>query len=179
MSDAAEAVAANLSSGRNVTIELTNYTKKCCLADPKVYLENGNVHIPPQPTVRPLKTELCNYSKQKGKATGAVGVMTYDILMLGKKDPDKIAIMFSVPYDYNFYKNWFAIGIFPQSQGCNEDLYKKMYYKEDEAFVRAEAKGNCIMTSNKDVIIKATMSPLSGAIMKVEVWDIIEGFCKK
>lgn len=125
--------------------------------------------------MRPLKTEVCNFSKSGGKASGAVGVLTYDLFWRNSNNAkEKLAIMFSVPYDYNMYKNWFAIGIFPQSKECNEDLYKNMYYdKEQNGFKRLEANGCDLTFEGKTLDIKATMSPLGRSIMKVEVWEKI------
>ncbi|XP_056153676.1 actinoporin-like protein [Lampris incognitus] len=173
MSESAEAVAANLKSRRNVTIEITNLTNNYCLLNPKVFLESGNTHIPPQPTVRPLKTEVCNFSKTSAKTSGAVGVLTYDLFERSRNDYiETVAIMFSVPYDYNMYKNWFAVGIFGKGKECDEALYKEMYYnKEQKGFVREEANGSGISHPGQYLDIKASMSPLGRAIMKLEVWD--------
>ncbi|XP_070782949.1 DELTA-actitoxin-Afr1a-like [Enoplosus armatus] len=173
MSESAEALAANLKSRRNVTIEITNITNNYCLVDPKVYLENGNCHSPPQPTVRPLKTEVCNFSKASAAASGAVGVLTYDLFEKQKNcATEKIAIMFSVPYDNNMYKNWLALGIYELDKECDESLYKEMYYnKEQKGFVREEAKGCGLSFEGKNLDLMATMSPMGRAIMKVEVWE--------
>ena len=77
-------------------------------------MESGKTHSPPQPTVRPLKTEVCNFTKEGGAACGAVGVMTYDLYHRDHRDSgEKVAVMFSVPYDNNMYKNWFAVGVYP------------------------------------------------------------------
>lgn len=122
--------------------------------------------------MRPLKTEVCNFSKSSSSASGAVGVLTYDVIGKGmKKASEKIAIMFSVPYDYNMYKNWAAVGIYDQSRECQEDLYKDMYYEKPDKFSREEASGSCMTYSGKELEILCTMSPLGRAIMKVEVWD--------
>lgn len=119
-----------------------------------------------------MKTEVCNFSKSGGSTSGAVGVLTYDVIKKGKQTAgEKIAIMFSVPYDYNLYKNWVAVGIYEQSRECKEDLYNEMYYNDQVSFIRDEAKGCCIVHSGKELDILCTMSPLGRAIMKVEVWD--------
>ncbi|XP_053270205.1 DELTA-actitoxin-Afr1e [Pleuronectes platessa] len=172
MSESAEALAASQTSRRNITIEITNLTNNYCLLDPSVYLESGHVHSPPQPTVRPLKTELCNFTKTSGKASGTVGVMTYDLFERHKNSPpDKVAIMFSVPYDYAYYKNWVAVGIFPHGKEVNEALYKEMYYNKEEGFKRMEGTGSGLTFEGPSLDIKVTMSPMGKAIMKVEVWD--------
>ncbi|KAF1373508.1 hypothetical protein PFLUV_G00239610 [Perca fluviatilis] len=173
MSESAEEVAANLKSRRNVTIEITNLTNNYCLIEPRVFLESGCCVSPPQPTVRPLKTEVCNFSKTSAKATGAVGVLTYDLFERNSNSAkEKIAIMFSVPYDYNVYKNWMALGIYNVDKECNEALYKEMYYsKEQTGFVRQEARGSGLTFEGKTLDIKATMSPMGKAMLKLEVWD--------
>lgn len=145
----------------------------------RVYLDSGNCHSPPQPIVSPLKTEVCNFSKTAGKASGAVGVLTYDVLERGKtKATERVAIMFSVPYDYNFYENWAAIGIYDVSKECDEKLYKEMYYnKEQQNFVREKGNGCCLKFEGKDLVVMCTMSPMGRAIMKVELWkkrDIVQ-----
>ncbi|CAL8282033.1 unnamed protein product [Merluccius merluccius] len=173
MPESADAVAATLTSRRNVTIEITNLTQAYCLANPKVFLDKGNTYIPPQPTVRPLKTEVCNFSKSGGSASGTVGVLTYDLYHRDTKSGvDKAAIMFSVPYDYNMYKNWFAVGVYAEGTEVDEALYKDMYYaKEQKCFVRSEANGSGITFSGEKLDVKASMSPMGRAIMKIEVWD--------
>uniref|UniRef100_A0A8C6SQZ1 Actinoporin n=1 Tax=Neogobius melanostomus TaxID=47308 RepID=A0A8C6SQZ1_9GOBI len=173
MSESADTVAANQKSRRNVTIEISNLTSSYCLINPKVYLENGGTHIPPQPSVRPLKTELCNFTKDGGKSSGAVGVLTYDLFERGHNDYiETVALMFSVPYDYNLYQNWVGVGIYPKDKACDEALYKEMYYsKEQTSFVREKANGSGITYEGNNLDVKVTMSPLGRAIMKVEVWD--------
>lgn len=123
--------------------------------------------------MRPLKTEVCNFSKSSAKTSGAVGVMTYDLFQKKDGSPkETLAIMFSVPYDYNLYKNWVAVGIYEQGKECDKKLYEEMYYnKEQQGFVRQEAEGSCLTYEGKNLDIMCTMSPLGRAIMKVEVWD--------
>lgn len=140
-----------------------------------MYLENGGTYNPPQPTVRPLKTEVCTFTKSGGKATGSVGVLTYDLFERSRNDfIETLAIMFSVPWDYNLYKNWFAVGIYKKGRDCDKNLYKEMYYEKNEkahGFVRAEATGSGINHVGDHLDIKATMCPMGRSIVKVEVWD--------
>lgn len=135
-------------------------------------MDSGHCHSPPQPTVRPQKTEVCNFGKTSAKATGAVGVLTYDIMERNNVVKEKIAIMFSVPYDYNLYKNWVAVGIYDIGTKCDESLYKDMYNNKDQKqFVRTQANGCGIMYEGQDVVVMCTMSPMGRAILKLEVWD--------
>ncbi|KAM4597793.1 actinoporin-like protein [Polymixia lowei] len=173
MTESAEAVAASVSTRRNVTIEITNLTNNYCLLNPRVFLDSGETYNPPQPTVRPLKTEVCTFSKSSSKATGSVGVLTYDLFERSRNDYiETMAIMFSVPWDYNLYKNWFAVGIHNKGRSCDEKLYKEMYYeKNQQGFVREAANGSGINYMGSYLDIRATMSPMGKAVMKVEVWD--------
>jgi len=44
---------------------------------------------------------------------------TYDLFERNRNDYiETLAIMFSVPWDYNLYKNWFAVGIYPKGKEC-------------------------------------------------------------
>ncbi|XP_028267699.1 DELTA-sagatoxin-Srs1a-like isoform X2 [Parambassis ranga] len=175
MTESAEAVVADVSSIRSMTIEISNITNSYCLINPRVHLENGETYNPPQPTVRPLKTELCTFTKCGSKAAGSVGVLTYDLFERSQNDYiETLAIMFSVPWDYKLNKNWFAVGIYKKGRNCDKDLYKEMYYEKkqhEHGFIREEANGSGINYVGDYLDIKATMCPMGKAIMKVEVWD--------
>lgn len=175
MTESAEAVAADVDRKRSVTIEISNLTNNYCFINPRVFLDNGETYNCPQPTVRPLKTEVCTFTKSSGKATGSVGVLTYDLLEKSRNDfIETLAIMFSVPWDYNLYKNWFAVGLYKKGRECDEALFKEMYYEkkqQEHGFVREEATGSGINYVGNYLDIKATMGPLGKAVMKVEVWD--------
>ena len=57
-------------------------------------------------------------------ATGAVAVAGYEI-------PDlkvTVCIMFSVPFDYNWYSNWWDVKVFSGRKAINHQLYNDMYY---------------------------------------------------
>lgn len=140
-----------------------------------MYLENGESYNPPQPTVRNLMTECCTFTKSGSSATGAIGVLTYDLHERSRSTAiESLAMMFSVPWDYNLYKNWFAVGVYKQDRACDGSLYKEMYYEKkqkEHGFVREEATGSGINYVGSYVDLKATMNPLENAIMKVEVWD--------
>lgn len=80
--------------------------------------------------------------------------------------------MFSVPFDYNFYKNWLAVGIFEHTRECDEKLYEHMYESKDFAnFVRQEANGSGLTYNGRAVDVRACMSDEGRAIVKLEVYD--------
>ena len=52
-------------------------------------------------------------------ARGAVGVLTYYI-----PDIDKtLAVMYSVPFDYNWYSNWFDVWLYSGKRRANYNLW--------------------------------------------------------
>ena len=120
-----------------------------------------------------MKNEVCNFSKDSGKASGAVGVLTYDLFeRRSNAAREVVAIMFSVPRDYNLYQNWLALGIYNQGKECDKKLYEEMYESKDQvSFLRKEANGCGLTYEGGNLDIKATMSPMGRAIMKVEIWD--------
>ncbi|XP_029312586.1 bryoporin-like [Cottoperca gobio] len=173
MPDTAEAHSHSLCTNRNCTIELTNVSSVYCLVNPRVHMESGFPMSPPQPTVRTTKTELCSFVKDDHTASGAVGVMTYELFNMKDRHCNEIiAVMFSVPFDYNFYKNWLGVGIFEHTRACDETLFKHMYNEKNFTnFVRHEADGSGVTYKGRGVDLMATMSDEGKAIIKLELYD--------
>ncbi|XP_026171020.1 DELTA-stichotoxin-Hmg2b-like [Mastacembelus armatus] len=173
MSETAESHSAALTTNRNCTVEITNVSSVYCLVNPKVHMESGFPFSPPQPTVRTTKTEVCSFTKDDNTASGAVGVLTYQLFnMRTRSYTDLMAIMFSVPFDYNFYKNVVALGVFEHTQACDKKLYELMYNgKEFTNFVRQQPNGSGLKYAGKTVDLRATMSDEGKAILKVELYD--------
>ncbi|KAM3849255.1 uncharacterized protein ACN63O_021095 [Diretmus argenteus] len=169
----AEAHAAALTTNRNCTVEITNLSASYCLVNPKVYMNNGFCFSPPQPTVRTNMTEVCSFTKDDNTASGAVGVMTYELFdMRSRHCNELIAVMFSVPFDYNFYKNWLGVGLFEHTRACDEKLYKHMYNEKNFTnFTRQEANGSGVVYAGRVVDLRATMSNEGKAIIKLELYD--------
>lgn len=135
-------------------------------------MENGFTFNPPQPTLRSNKTELCSFTKDDNTASGAVGVLTYELFhMRNRQCNELIAVMFSVPYDYNVYKNWLGLGIYEHTCDCDEKLFKLMYYEEEKNFIRKEADGSGLKYAGKTVDLRATMSNEGKALIKLELYD--------
>ncbi|XP_044187886.1 bryoporin-like [Thunnus albacares] len=173
MPETAEAVSATLTTNRNCTIEITNVSSNYCLINPKVYMSSGFSHHPPQPTVRPNMTEVCSFTKDDNTATGAVGLLTYDLFhMQSRVCSERMAIMFSVPFDHNLYNNRLAVGMVEQSRACDKNLYDQMYDGKDlSGFTRSDTNGSGLEYRATYVDLKATMSTIGKAIVKVELYD--------
>lgn len=139
----------------------------------RVHMESGFSFSPPQPTVRTTKTEVCSFIKDDNTATGAVGVLTYEMFHMREQScSELIAIMFSVPFDYTFYKNWLGVGIFDKARGCDDKLFDHMYNSKDfTSFVRQEASGSGVLYQGKEVDVRACMSNEGKAIIKLELYD--------
>ncbi|XP_058863292.1 DELTA-stichotoxin-Hcr4a-like [Acipenser ruthenus] len=165
----AEQISRNIQTNRNVTISIQN---NCdfSLTNPRIYTFSGYNVDPPQPTIKEKTTAVCSFSKTSDTACGSVGVLTYDVIK--NNDPvECTAMMFSVPYDYNLYENWFAIGAISVGTSCDHALYNQMYNEGGKGFIRKQATAGLIEFTGEAVEIKATMSPAGRSVMKVEVWN--------
>ncbi|KAJ8280029.1 hypothetical protein COCON_G00070950 [Conger conger] len=155
---------------RSVSIHLTNNCKSHVLMNPQVYTSSGHSYDPPQPTVEKGVTQVCAFGHEKGCPLGAVGVLTYDIVDSQKKAIKRLAIMFSVPFNYVSDVNWFALGLFDVAQACGESLYELMYYREGP-FKREKASGSEMSFQEGKHTLIGTMCPMGNAEIKVELWD--------
>lgn len=136
-------------------------------------MSSGFCKHPPQPTVRDNLSEVCSFIKDDHTATGAVGLLTYDLFhKQSRVFSQRMAIMFSVPYDRNLYKNRLAVGVVDHSQACDKNLYKQMYDGKDLTnFKSCENSSSGLECSNQYVELRATMSTNGKAILKVEIFE--------
>lgn len=136
-------------------------------------MKSGFVYSPPQPTVCSTNMEVCSFTKDDHTASGAVGVLTYELFDVRTKHCNEVmAVMFSVPFDYNLYKNWLALGVFEDTRACDEKLYEHMYESKDFTnFVRHEPNGSGLKYEGRAVDLRACMSDGGRAIIKLEVYD--------
>ncbi|KAL7864468.1 hypothetical protein AOLI_G00158880 [Acnodon oligacanthus] len=149
-----EQISRNVDTDRNVAIQISNFSKQYILKNPRVFTSAGYSHSPPQPTVRKGTMESCSFTKNPEKTYGCVGVLTYDACADNKSDTVKrLAIMFSVPYNYTQYESWFALGLFDASRSCDESLFNMMVittsgytHSPPQPTARKETRESCPFT---------------------------------
>uniref|UniRef100_A0A3Q0S8D9 Uncharacterized protein n=1 Tax=Amphilophus citrinellus TaxID=61819 RepID=A0A3Q0S8D9_AMPCI len=164
---------------RQCTIEIINQSNIYSLCDPSImYIEHGMCTIPPSPFIGSLKTDSIHFIKTPNAAYGSVAVFTYKLKQssspLENSPKEKLALMFSVPFSFAEYSNYYAVGIFPESQNCDRALYLKMYYETEDQFKRKKANELIepfIIHEGSDVIIRAAMSDAYQPIIKLHVAD--------
>ncbi|XP_026998900.1 DELTA-actitoxin-Afr1e-like [Tachysurus fulvidraco] len=165
-----DSISSSIGTIRNVSIQITNFTDRYTLSNPRTYSSSGYCLNPPQPTVAKKTSETCTFTKTRSTAHGCAGVLAYKILKDEVHFVGELVIMFSVPFDYNFYENYLALGIYENHVSCNSDLFFEMYY-EKGPFTRERATGSKVMYSVQGISVKGTMSPAGKAIMKVDFQD--------
>ncbi|XP_008289425.1 hemolytic toxin Avt-1-like, partial [Stegastes partitus] len=168
-----EAVAGVLPTHRQCTIEIKNESSQYSLSEPSYHIISGKCTEPLVAHLDPSSTGTALFIKTPHSARGAVGVFTYNLCNeQTKQTTGKMAVMFSVPYDYSLYSNWYAVGIFDNSTECNRNLYDQMYNgSTDGPFVRGKASGPSLKYQKDQVSIMATMSDASTSMIKVQVKD--------
>jgi len=57
-------------------------------------------------------------------ATGAVGVLTYYVPRIHRT----LAVMWSVPYDYFWYENWWNVKLYSGRKTADYDMWEDLYY---------------------------------------------------
>lgn len=131
---------------------------------------SGYCFNPPPPSIDKNTRGICSFSKTSGVAHGAVGVLMYQILTKERHSAGELAIMFSVPFDYVWFENWFALGIFEGTISCDYSLYRQMYY-DIGSFTRGRGSGSIIKYTGRAALLKGTMSAGGQSVMKVEFQD--------
>uniref|UniRef100_A0A3B5ARS2 Uncharacterized protein n=1 Tax=Stegastes partitus TaxID=144197 RepID=A0A3B5ARS2_9TELE len=167
------AVAGVLPTHRQCTIEIKNESSHYSLSEPSVHVVSGHYAEPLVAHLGPSSSGTALFTKTPHCARGAVGVFTYNLCNEQKKrTTGKMAVMFSIPYDFNLYSNWYAVGIFNNSTECNYDLYYQMYNASKKClFVREKASGPSLKFKKDQVTILATMSDTYTPVIKVQVKD--------
>ncbi|XP_047677814.1 bryoporin-like isoform X2 [Tachysurus fulvidraco] len=139
-----DSISRSIATMRNVSIQITNFTDRYILSNPRTYTSSGCCLNPPQPTVAKKTSEACSFTKTQFSARGSVGVLAYQVLKDEKHFVGDLVIMFSVPFDYIWYENYLALGIFENQVSCNCDLFYDLYNMKG-TFTRERATGSEVM----------------------------------
>ncbi|KAK0133520.1 DELTA-sagatoxin-Srs1a [Merluccius polli] len=134
-----------------------------------MHIVSGRVDTPLPSVIEVATTGRAVFTKTTGTATGAVGVFTYDLVNSGSETLCKIAVMFSVPFDFDFYDNLFAVGVFESNVECDYELYDLMYYKPQRGFLRDLALHDHRKFKHGDIVIEASMTNTATPHLKVTV----------
>ncbi|XP_036420122.1 bryoporin-like [Colossoma macropomum] len=171
-SDTAEEISRFITTNRNVSIQITNNSKKFILTNPRTYTSSGQCHHPPQPTIKKDSQEVCSFSKTTNVPRGSVGILMYQIIQEETSHVGELVILFSVPFDRNLYKNKFYLGIFERNTNCDKAQYKKIKKnKTTDPITRGKGTGSVITRSGKGALVKGTMSAFGQSLIKIELWD--------
>ncbi|XP_026202360.1 bryoporin-like [Anabas testudineus] len=155
---------------RQCTVELQNKCSVYTLCNPHVHTISGRCDKPLPPSLSPSESGSALFIKTPHTACGSVGVFTYDLHNeSADKSEGRIAVMFSVPYDFNFYSNWYAVGVFGLDKQCGKHLFEEMYNYTERGFVRGKAKGPSLTHKGGVVTVRATMSDSYQPVLKVQV----------
>ncbi|XP_076151975.1 uncharacterized protein LOC143135131 [Alosa pseudoharengus] len=158
-----------LPTHRQCNIEIEN-TSIFTLYNPRSYCNSEFCAAPLPPRLGPSETGSACFSKNPNAACGAVAVFTYDIYEKSKdRSIGKIAVIFSNPYDFNLYSNWYAVGVFNMKKPCDYELYKEMYYGSQTTFVRGQASSGSLTHRGSSVTITANMSDSYTPVLTVNV----------
>ncbi|KAM4536204.1 DELTA-sagatoxin-Srs1a-like isoform 1-T2 [Fundulus diaphanus] len=157
---------------RECTVTIHNKTSGFILRDPRVQLIKGNCATPLTPDLSPNESGTALFKKTRDTACGSVGVFTYTIVNKStNQDNSRLAVMFSVPYNFNFYSNLYAVGEFSEYKQCDKNLYHEMYYDSNDNLVRGHAKGPSLTHKGSHVTIRASMSDSYQPVLKVDICD--------
>ncbi|XP_062332440.1 DELTA-thalatoxin-Avl1a-like [Osmerus eperlanus] len=157
-----EPLSMNVAS-RSVRIQITNQTNIYTLMNPQVAMMSGVVYARPASTVKPMESEVSSFIKKSIWPTGSVGVMTYELQSDNSSKDEILAIMFSVPFDYMVYSNWFGVEFYDHGRACDEKLFDEM---EDE---RRRMCGSEIYSEGKFLKVKAKMLDQANSVLTVEL----------
>ncbi|XP_041941884.1 DELTA-thalatoxin-Avl1a-like [Alosa sapidissima] len=153
----------------SVNIENTSMFTLCNVMS---YSNSGFCDVPLPPRLSPSENGSAVYRKTPNTARGAVAVFTYDICWKCEDQAiEKIAVMFSNPYDFASGSNWYAVGVFRKETVCDYALYNEMYNKVQNRFVRGKASQGSLTYSGSSVTISANMSDSYKPVLKVNVYN--------
>merc|ERR1712227_40864 len=155
----------DLMHDRGCAIATANTGKGTVLENPRFWLRSGMsyAHMPPE--LKYGQSGLKLFVKKDWQATGTVGIVTYDIA----GTDHKVAILWSVPFDWNLYDCWFNVKIYPKTYPTGDHMYEQMYY-------RAGAWRAAGWESREEYGVKVTGTMTQNIQSKVMVWVDASGY---
>uniref|UniRef100_Q5I2B1 DELTA-actitoxin-Oor1b n=1 Tax=Oulactis orientalis TaxID=308032 RepID=ACTPG_OULOR len=88
------------------------------------YFRSGTTDVILPEFVPNQKALLYSGQKDTGPvATGAVGVLAYYM-----SDGNTLGVMFSVPFDYNLYSNWWDVKVYRGRRRADQAMYEGLLY---------------------------------------------------
>uniref|UniRef100_A0A3Q0T3Y0 DELTA-sagatoxin-Srs1a n=1 Tax=Amphilophus citrinellus TaxID=61819 RepID=A0A3Q0T3Y0_AMPCI len=172
-SDSLQRFIMSVPTHRQCNIEIQNKSTMFTL----MHIVSGSCSSPLPPTLSPYENGNALFIKKPHTACGAVAVFTYELQHVSTLQfSGRVAVMFSVPYDFNFYSNWYAVGVFDMDKACDQHLFDEMYNKSEQRFVRGKAKGPSLAYRGSYVSIRATMSDSYQPVLKVAIFKLLSPF---
>ena len=106
---------------RKVAVGVANETQGTWTAIGAYYFSGTSDVVIPE-TVKNDKALLYDgRSTDCPVATGAVGVIGYTM-----EDGNTLGVLFSVPFDYNWYDNWWNAKVYKGSKKVDHDMYEDL-----------------------------------------------------
>lgn len=93
-----------INSDRKVGVAIQNSLPASDLINPAWFISSGKI-VDPALDVKSGQSRLISASKRESTATGAAGVISYDISGVSNR---RLMVLYSLPYDYNLYSNHYT-----------------------------------------------------------------------
>lgn len=164
VSEELEKILNSMDVSRKIVIAIGNNTENK-LINPQYYLENGEIQ----------RTHLTIYDQEVGFVAsrkteylsfGTWGVVTYKI----ENTIKKLAIMWSVPFNYTFYENCFKLAIINADMQTDKNLLYDMYYNKGmtKGEVKKASTGSEIW-EQEDYILQGIMGTGGSTTLKMSI----------
>nr|AXS67879.1 coluporin-7 [Colubraria reticulata] len=157
-----------IKSGYRMTaaIFVENWTR-FPLVSPSVYHRYGVSFTGNAPAdIQPGMKEVFTTRKKSLATSGTTGVASW----LVQKARRRFVLMWSAPYDFNFYSNWMALGLTPKhitEVSYGPLWYDRMYYKSSYGHLEFTRHKTSITHSDDQFEIEGTMTQSHHVVMNV------------
>ncbi|CAG8705454.1 5428_t:CDS:2, partial [Funneliformis mosseae] len=147
---------------RKVAITIKNLSPHVTLEKPEVYIDSGTSNYGlPMKQLTSDKGLVWGARKIAGFTGGTVGVIVYHL----KDRNESLAFMWSVPFNYGFYSNWWNLKVFKGRVRANQALYDRMYHE-----LPHEGDNNIYRgILNSDLLYSGTMGNSGTPTIEIEI----------